>query len=102
MRLRAVMTPEVARSLKTAAEALPPLWCDNDCDRQSRFSAVLREGEPTAMLRLVLDVREQQKKRREAGQKLRYTDEQALQETLRLLRSEIAFALGIEVGAVTV
>ena len=99
--LRAVMTAEEARTLKEDAVARDSVWSDNDRERQERFAAILRAAQPIELMRMVLDIREEQAVRRQSGKKLRYTDEHALQDALRLLRQEIATVRKLDIGEVT-
>lgn len=93
--LREVMSADEARSLKAEAEARERVWVDNDRERQERFVDILHRAEPVELMRMAMDIRAEQTERRQTGRKLRYVDEQALQEALRALRGEVAFALGV-------
>ncbi len=86
------MDAERARTLHDAAQAAESVWVANDRERQERFAAILHAAEPEAMMRMVLDIREQQAARRQRGKKLRFTDEHALQEAERLLKQELELA----------
>lgn len=91
--LRPIMDAERARTLHDAAQAAESVWVANDRERQERFTAILHAAEPEAMMRMVLDIREQQAARRQRGKKLRFTDEHALQEAERLLKQELELAV---------
>lgn len=95
VRLRTVMTAEQAQALPAQAAAYPPVWSDNDRERQDTFVRILREGEPAALARLVLDIKEQERQRYQHGKKLRFTDERAMQEAARSLKQELAVVLNI-------
>ena len=101
VQLRAVMTPAQARTLREDAEAQGSVWIDNDRERQARFAKILRAAQPIELMRMVLDIRAEQKARRQSGKKLRFTDEHALQDAVRLLRQEIAAVLEITPDDVT-
>lgn len=90
--LRPIMDAERARTLHDVAQAAESVWVANDRERQERFAAILHAAEPEAMMRMVLDIREQQAARRQRGKKLRFTDEHALQEAERLLKQELELA----------
>lgn len=100
--LRPLMTVEQAHSLKASAAKAPPLWSSNERERQERFVQALRECDPVMLMRLVLDVREQQTQRRAEGKKLRFTDERALQEAVRLLKRELAVVLDVSKDDVSI
>lgn len=95
VRLRTVMTAEQAEALPEQVAAYLPVWSDNERERQDTFARILRGGEPAALARLVLDVKQQERQRYEQGKKLRFTDERAMQEAARLLKQELAVVLNI-------
>lgn len=102
VRLRTAMTAAEARALPAAAAATASVWSDNERERQERFAQILRDSEPVAMMRMVQELRDEQARRRNDGKKLRFTDERALQEAVRLLRQELTAVLGVAENEVNV
>lgn len=92
--LRAVMSVQLAQTLEEEAQKQAPVWTDNERTRQETVSRIMHEAQPVAMMRLVMDLRAEQTRRRSVGKKLRYADEHALTEARRLLRQELETVLG--------
>lgn len=99
--LRPILTAEEAATVTTRAAALPSVWVEDDRARRERFTAILRGGDATELVRLILDLREQQQSRQQNGKKLRTTDETALHEATRRVREELAVVHGVPLDEIT-
>lgn len=94
VKLRYPMTEQQVYALAEQAATASPVWSDNEHERQARLTAALRSGDPVRWMRLVQDVRAERMRRQADNKKLRFTDEQALQQAERLLQQEIAMVTG--------
>ncbi len=94
-RLRPLLTAAEIDALLTEAAAHPGQWNENDRSRQEEQAALLREGEPLAMLQRLLLLQAHQKQVMAAGKKLRFFDDHAMHELEALIREEYAHVLNL-------
>jgi len=94
-RLRALLTKEEVTRLIREMPLTDTLWEEDDLARRDRFSALLKSGDHTEVVRLIKTLYHQRRLRAEQGKKLYLADERILQEAERLLHEEIAYVMEI-------
>lgn len=71
-------------------------WKENEQERHSQFSEILRSGNVVEAVRLIVLLHYKEKERKELGKQLRVGDKKYLEETKRLLHQEFAYAKDLE------
>lgn len=72
------------------------LWTDNEKERAETFANVIKSGDHTRIIKLIIEMHEKISQKHELGKKLRQTDEKVLYTAEKMIHEEFAYALKIE------
>ena len=76
------------------------LWVDNDNERKKNFAAILKEGNQTKILKLIIEIHEKQAEKENEGKKLHLSDEKVLSQAEKIIHEELAYSMDIKVDEV--
>lgn len=94
-RLRPLITKEeIIKSIKAVKDE-ERLWVDDEKARERVFSEILKSGEFTKIIKLVGEIYEKQKEKKQKGGKIRQSDERILKDSEKIISFEFAFVLDI-------
>ena len=89
-KMRAVLTAGEADELVRALPDAPADWIDNDTRRKETFSAMLRSGDRSELVRLVKTLHLHRLELQQCGRKFHLADERMLRDAERVLFEELA------------
>lgn len=72
------------------------LWTDNEKERAEIFANVIKSGDHTRIIKLIIEMHEKISQKHELGKKLRQADEKVLYTAEKMIHEEFAYALKIE------
>lgn len=91
--LRRLLSREDIYRLVQSVSLDEPLWIDDDAQRQTAFSKVLKSGDHRSIIQLIVEIHKNKEAKQQSGKKLHLADEKALREAERLIYQEFAYAL---------
>ena len=94
-KMRAVLTAGEADELVRTLPDAPAEWIDNDSRRKETFSAMLRSGDRSELVRLVKTLHTHRLELQQCGRKFHLADERMLRDAERVLFEDLAYALSI-------
>jgi CarD family transcriptional regulator len=94
--LRSLLTAEDIHALLHNIPTEGSPWIANDLKRQEVFAEILREGDRVKLIRLILDLRQKQREKQQAGKKLHLADGKVLHEAEKRIGQEFAYVLHIQ------
>ncbi len=99
-RMRTILTREEARALIDSLPIDPMEWEENSHVRQDLFKNILLCGSPEDVFSMLTALYNKQNDQEKIGKKLHAADERVMREGERMLFSELAYALDIDVNQV--
>lgn len=95
IKMRKLLSKEEIDTLIQLTSDTEAVWIENDSERKERFSAVLREGEPEGLIRLLKTLHFHQEEKIKEGKKFHASDEKIMREAEKILHGEFAQVLHI-------
>ena len=96
IKLRYPLSKQAVLSAIDSSLSVKAQWLDDEKERNERFSSVLREKEPTAIIEMICELHKKRIERASEGKKLKSNDEKILSEAEKLIHLEFAYVLGID------
>lgn len=98
--LRRMLTESDVYELIHSVSTEQPLWVDNDAQRQTSFTEILRGGDDRKLIQLVVEIHRKILEKQSEGKKLHIADKRILMEAEKILHQEFAYSLKLKLDEV--
>ena len=99
-RMHRLLSADEIREMIRQLPGAEPIWIDDDNLRRQRYAEILREGDRLTVLRLLKALYRHREALKTTGRKFHASDERFLKEGEKLIYSEFAHVLQMEVSQV--
>lgn len=99
-KFRKVLGADEINDLFENSCSLGTLWVDDEKERRQSFSDIIKSGDRAKIIKMIGEICDKQREKKQSGAKLRVFDEQILKEAEKLIESEFAFVLGLDIKEV--
>jgi CarD family transcriptional regulator len=98
--LRKVLSKENIKDIIKRVNLNNQLWIENDHKRAEKFNNILRSGNQSQIIELIVEIYMKQEEKAKEGKKLHVSDIRILDEAQKMVHQEFAYALNIELDKI--
>lgn len=98
--VRPLYTKKEITDLIKTVDLSQSLWIENDNERQEAFYNILKLGDLSKIIQLIIELHRKQNERLSIGKNLRIADAKKLKEATKTVYEEIAFVLKLNISDV--
>lgn len=99
-RMRPILSKDEVLDIIKAIPTSETIWIENENLRKTKYSEIIVRSKPTELIQLIKTLFLHEKKQKQSGRKFHLTDEAFLKDAEKILYSEFAYVLNIEINEV--